>query len=139
MIAMTLKGRLFDLALAPKFAQFRRYVIVGLASFVLEYGLFALCLKGLGWSYLAANTLVYPVVCLVNFALNRQWTFAASGNVLAQALRYLALLAFNLVAGNAVLYLLCDGLGVDALIAKIAVMALIVLWNFGIYKWLVYR
>lgn len=134
-----LRARLLDLAFAPAFGQFRRYVIVGILSFGLEYGLFALCLKGLAWSYLAANTVVYPLVCLINFALNRQWTFAARGNVLAQALRYLALLAFNLLAGNAVLYLLCDVFAMSALLAKIAVMALIVLWNFAIYKWLVYR
>ncbi|KAF0814762.1 hypothetical protein IGB42_00817 [Andreprevotia sp. IGB-42] len=123
----------------PAIGQFARYVITGGLSAAMEYGLFALTLKGLGWRYLVANTVVYLLVFGFNFWLNRSWTFQSRGGIRRQLTGYTILLGFNLLASNAVLYALSHGLGLDPLYAKPIVMVMVVGWNFVIYKRVIYR
>lgn len=119
--------------------QFLRYLIIGGASFVLEYAIFYLFLRGLDWWYLLANTLAYLLVFGFNFLLNRFWTFQSRGDIKRQMFLYTALLGFNLVMTNLVLYALTDGANIPAQLAKIIVMGCVVMWNFILYKKVIYR
>ena len=118
--------------------QFIRYLLVGGTSFGLEYGLFWL-LFHFSTPLLLANTVAYLTIFGLNFMLNRQWTFQSTGNVQRQILLYVLLVVFNLLASNAVIYLLVNQLLVPALIAKVMVMVMIVAWNFVLYKKVIYR
>lgn len=119
--------------------QFFRYLLVGGGSFALEYGGFFLLLQVFQFHYLIANSLVYSIVSALNFSLNRLWTFHSSTRLRRQILLYLTLLLFNMLASNFILYILCDPLQLPALLAKIAVMAMVVAWNFILYKTVIYR
>lgn len=119
--------------------QFFRYLLVGGSSFALEYGSFFLLLQVYQLHYLIANSIVYPTVSLLNFALNRSWTFNSKNHLGRQALLYLALIGFNFLAGSLLLYILSGQLQIPPQWAKIAVMVMIVLWNFILYKKVIYR
>ncbi|MEQ1558887.1 MAG: GtrA family protein [Methyloglobulus sp.] len=119
--------------------QFLRYLIVGGSSFLLEYGLFFVLLKEFKIHYLVANSIVYASVSVINFTLNRLWTFRSKGNIRLQTVFYISLVGFNFFAGNAMLYLCSDYLQIPPLLAKPAVMCVIVCWNFIVYKTLIYK
>ena len=119
--------------------QFVRYLITGGVSAALEYGLFALLLKGLGWTPVHAHMLAYVVVAALNFALNRNWTFKSNGHVHKQMVYYLLLLLCNFWASSGVIFVLTAWLGIPALLAKLLVMGMVVGWNFVLYKRVIYR
>jgi putative flippase GtrA len=118
--------------------QFYRYLLVGGSSFLLEYGLFYILLV-LDVNYLVANSIVYSTVTAINFALNRLWTFRSTKNLRLQISLYLSLLLFNFIASNVMLYILSGQLNIPPLWSKIGVMAMIVVWNFVIYKKRIYN
>lgn len=119
--------------------QFIRYLIVGGGSFLLEYGLFFVLLQKVNLHYLIANSIVYSLVSLVNFFLNRTWTFRSKENYKRQLILYLCLLSFNFFAGNLVLYILSGLMLIPPLLAKVAVMGMVVCWNFVFYKTVIYK
>ncbi|MBM5572546.1 MULTISPECIES: GtrA family protein [Deefgea] len=119
-------------------AQFLRYLLVGGTSFGMEYGLFWL-LFHFSTPLLLANTVAYLTIFFVNFVLMRLWAFKSQGNVQRQILLSAVLVGFNLLASNAVIYLLVNQLLVPALIAKVIVMLMVVGWNFVLYKKVIYR
>jgi putative flippase GtrA len=124
---------------AKKRWQFVRYLIVGGSSFLLEYGLFFILLQHYKIHYLIANSVVYSSVSLINFMLNRTWTFRSQKKVSLQLMLYLGLIGFNFFASNLVLYFFSDFMQISPLIAKIIVMGMVVCWNFVLYKKVIYR
>jgi putative flippase GtrA len=119
--------------------QFFRYLFVGGGSFVLEYGSFYVLLTLYNVNYLIANSIVYTSVSALNFTLNRLWTFRSTNGLRRQIALYLSLLLFNFIASNLMLYILTGQLLIPALWSKIAVMVMVVLWNFALYKKVIYR
>lgn len=118
-----------------------RYLVTGVASAAVEYGLFALFEGGFGWSIPLANSLAMACAFAVNFTLSRFWTFSGAGGAVETARSlalYLVLLGFNMVA-TAWLIGLFVSWGVAALVAKPITMALVVAWNFILYRTVVFR
>jgi putative flippase GtrA len=77
--------------------QLVRFAIVGGTGFVLNLGVYALCVHPLSVPYQAAAVVAWLVAVLNNFVLNRHWTFDASaGRIHFQALRFfvVSLVAF---------------------------------------------
>ena len=122
-----------------KLFQFIRYLLVGGFSFLLEYGLFYVLWQIFSVHYLLANSIVYGSVSLINFLLNRTWTFNSSGQLKRQLFLYIALVVFNFFASNGLLYSLTGLLLIEPLISKVIVMCLLVSWNFVIYKKVIYK
>ena len=122
-----------------KLFQFLRYLLVGGFSFLLEYGLFYVLWQIFSVHYLLANSIVYGSVSLINFLLNRTWTFNSSGQLKRQLFLYIALVVFNFFASNGLLYSLTGLLLIEPLISKVIVMCLLVSWNFVIYKKVIYK
>jgi putative flippase GtrA len=118
--------------------QFCRYLLVGGFSFLLEYGAFYLLLEFYDVNYLVANSIVFITVTAINFALNRLWAFRSKKNLRRQISLYLSLLMFNFIASNLMLYILTGQLTIPPLWSKIGVMVMVVLWNFVIYKKIIY-
>jgi putative flippase GtrA len=127
------------LTVNKNWSQFCRYLSVGGSSFLLEYGSFYILLDLYDVNYLIANSIVYSTVSAINFALNRLWTFRSTNNLRLQITLYLSLLMFNFIASNVMLYILTGLLHIPPLLSKIGVMVMVVLWNFVIYKKVIYR
>ena len=104
--------------------QLIRFAIVGGTGFVLNLGIYALCVHVLGIPYQIAAVLAWLIAVLNNFVLNRHWTFGASaGRIHFQAIRFfvVSLLAFVFV--NLVLLTLLVEVGG---VAKVPAQALAV-------------
>lgn len=102
--------------------QLIRFGLVGASGFVLNVGVYALCVHVLGIDYQGAFVIAWAVAVTNNFVLNRHWTFEArAGRMHFQALRFLAVSIAAAVFGFVLLTLF-----VQAGLAKVPAEALAV-------------
>jgi putative flippase GtrA len=105
--------------------QLVRFSCVGASGYVLNLGVFALCVHALGIDYKVSAGIAFLVAVTNNFAFNRHWTFRArDGHAGFQAARFfavsLAAFAFNLLW----LAILVDGFDVAKVPAQAAAIAI---------------
>jgi putative flippase GtrA len=92
-------------------AQVIRFLVVGLASYFVNLGLYSLGLA-IGLHYLAAATCAFLIGFVFNFLTNRSWTFSANhGNPTTQFLRFCAVQAVILGLDLILLRLAVENLG----------------------------
>lgn len=115
-----------------------RYVLVGGSSAVIELAVFNAILYGFQPGVPTANIIAVITSTIYNFIANKSFTFGSSGRVVQRIALYLVLwlvnLCFTTIATTALV-----GAGVFPLVAKLATMACVVVWNFVLYKKIIYR
>lgn len=121
------------------FGKLKRYLITGSISFIIEYSLFYVLYVILDVWYLLANTIVYIIAFWFGFLMYKFWAFKVKGNTKRQLILYLILFAFNIFAVTGMMYLFSDIAGISPLISKVMVMFVIVMWNFTIYRKVIYK
>lgn len=113
-----------------------RFVAVGGASVVIDAGLLYILHGRLGMALIPATAIAFLAGFMVNFLLNRQWSFASTGALHSQLFRYLALVLCNLVVTIALVQALTWA-GVPYLVAKVATTACLSAVNYVISrKWI---
>ena len=121
--------------------SFIKYLITGGSAFAVEYLLFLLLRTVM--HFIAANIMVYTFMFWTVFTAHKFISFKNRSNVRGglrrQIVRYTALYFINLVVMNSLLYGLNEYLMVDPAIGKFFVSGLACLWNFALYKLVVYR
>jgi putative flippase GtrA len=104
--------------------QLVRFSVVGASGYAVNLLLYALCVRGLGIEYLAAESVAWIVAAANNFVWNRHWTFKArEGQVHIQAIRFFAVSVVALAANLLVLRILVEGGGMDKLAAEVIALA----------------
>jgi putative flippase GtrA len=105
--------------------QLIRFATVGASGYVVNLGVFALCVHVLGIDYRLAAPIAFVVSVINNFWLNRHWTFdARQEHPMLQGARFFAvsLVAFGFT--YVVLVALVSGAGVSKVVAQaIAIVA----------------
>jgi dolichol-phosphate mannosyltransferase len=105
--------------------QLVRFVTVGASGYVVNLGVFALCVHLLSIDYRIAGVIAWVVSVVNNFWLNRHWTFDAKHeHPMFQGVRFftVSLVAFGFT--ELVLILLVEGPGVSKVVAEgLAVVA----------------
>ena len=121
--------------------QFLRYLISGAACAGLEYGSFLLLHQGWAWGLILANTLAYSSGWVLSFTLNKLWVFQGPQRHQTgmQFLVYCCLALLNYSLGTWFLVYLVQTFGLSAWLGKGLSMAAIVVWNFLVYKKVIYR
>lgn len=117
--------------------QLVRYLVVGFSSFFTEMTLFLVLKQLIG--YIWANRIALTIVFWLNFLLNRLWSFQSKLKVWRQVVQYGALFAINITVSDLMLRWLHGMLGINAVISKVIAVALVVSWNFIIYKKVIYK
>lgn len=125
--------------------EFIRFGLVGVMNTGVDFLVFTL-LIALGMHYLAAQTMAYAAGTLNSYAVNKLWTFRGQGSARGdrrrlggELLRFVALNGASLLLSLALLYLLKDGLGFPALLAKLLVTVCTVVVNYAGSKLWVFR
>lgn len=119
--------------------QFIRYVITGFTSFGLEYSIFYISYKIIGLSEIISNSVALGIIFWFNFLMNRIWSFKSKENLKKQLIQYGCLFVFNMFMTNLLMYVFSGILLINPLISKILIMGFVVMWNFVIYKKIIYR
>ena len=120
------------------FLQAAKYLAVGGSSAALELAIFQLLSAGAGMAPGCANVIAVVASTVFNFLANKNVTFKSTANPLRSFMLYIVLFAFNATFSTACISLLAQH-GVYPLLAKVATMACIVLWNFVLYKRVVFK
>jgi putative flippase GtrA len=119
--------------------QFARYFVTGLAAFVLEYLIFLSLNAGVGIWYLWAHIAAYAGGLLFSYFINRWWAFQSNDPIPGQLARITVLALANLLITSVLLSFCCESLHLKPPIAKLLIMAAVVMWNFVLYKKVIYR
>jgi len=117
--------------------QGARYLVVGFSSFALEFLLFAGLYELVAVHVVVSNVIAIIGSSLYNFIMSRSWTFKSSSSLLRSVILYLLLFFWNqLFSSWTILFLMEQG--ISALFAKVVTMAIIVCWNFVLYRKVVF-
>jgi len=119
--------------------QFLRFIVVGLLSTIVNYGLFYGLLSG-GLHYQLASALGFLAGVGIGYPLNKKWTYdhkEEAGKKLKA--KYLAVYMASLGLSLAFLYLTVDLWGIDARLANLLAIGLTTMTNFIGTKFLVFR
>jgi putative flippase GtrA len=128
--------------------EFIKFGIVGVMNTGVDFLVFTLLLWA-GMHYLAAQPLSYGAGTLNSYIVNKLWTFRVRSSpsagsrykhgIKAEFIRFLLLNLATLLLSITLLYLLKDGLGIQALAAKLLVTAVTVVVNYAGSKLWVFR
>lgn len=124
--------------------QFLRYLFTGGLAFVVDFGLFALCLYVFEWHYLLANFAGLVAGLILNYALSVAWVFADCERTLekkkAAEFSVFALVGFAGVGINQLLMLLMVGsMEWQEMLSKAIAAGVVLMWNFGARKLILFR
>lgn len=123
---------------------FIRYIIVGLLSVGIDYGMLLIAYRAFEINLAAATTIGFLVGLVFNFLLTKFWTFAThetkhtAKQSAKQASMVAILVVFNLAVTNVVVVWLNE-LNVGPEISKILTTGMVTIWNYVLYKKLIFK
>jgi putative flippase GtrA len=122
-------------------AQFARYVVVGGVSFVADAGTLWALTNLAHVHYLVSNVAGFVIGLTLNYLLSIAWVFQKrSGLGLGAEFGAFALIGVLGLGLNEVLLWLGTGLfALPLLLSKCGATGVVLVWNFGARKWLLYR
>jgi putative flippase GtrA len=106
-----------------------RFGVTGVCSVVVDVGVLSLLHSGLEMRLLWSTLIAYSAGLLVNYSLNRNWTFEASADHRQTLARYAAMVAFN-VSSTLLIVLGLTHLGLFYLVSKLVAVAVNAVINF---------
>ncbi len=113
--------------------QFLLYCLCGGIGVGTDYTVFYLAVTSGMW-YQTANGLGYLAGTLISFALNRVFTFKLRDRVLQRLTMFLAVAGAGLAASAFLLWVLVDHAFVDARIAKLITLPMVVALQFTLNR-----
>ncbi len=119
--------------------QFAKYLAIGGGTYLLEVALYALFYYQV---HLSAPLAKFPANALsaaINFTLNGKLAFRGVSNLPRAIVLYICLYLLNLVFQMAAISLLVDHWNVPALAANIVTQTCVVIWNFILYRQVIFR
>jgi putative flippase GtrA len=110
-----------------------RYLVIGVISFGVDFGLLVGFREIVGVPVWAAASAGFWGSFLINFLLNRHITFDSRGRARVQLLRYATLVAINYVTTVAIVAGLAS-LDVNYQLAKFLCTGLVAAWTYVVYR-----
>lgn len=119
--------------------KFAKYAIVGVSGFAIDMSLLLILVE---WFHLEPKIAViinYPIALGFNFLMNKHWSFGSNGESHKELARYLSLAVWNYLFAVSAMYFGNEVLGLPYLLVRVASIACMVLWNFLLFRFWVYR
>jgi putative flippase GtrA len=133
--AAQLRDRIRD---GVSFRRMALYVGVGLAGFVVDFGLLVLFREAVGTPVWVATTIAFWGSLAVVFLCNKYVTFGAKGMGHRQLVRYFVLLGVNYLVTLGIIAL-AERTGLGYQWGKVVSVALTTVWNYFVYQFWVFR
>ena len=129
-----------SLAAQVNLPQIFRYLVTGVATFCLEYGLLLLLVEYAQLNYLYANGIAFILANLFNYVLSRYWVFTRGKfQAHVEIIAYFVAATVGLLINQTVMLALVEYADLDYRIAKFFAIGAIVLWNYWSRKKLVFK
>ncbi len=119
--------------------QFVKYFIVGISGLAIGMGLLIFFKEVFGLWPVTAAAISGLLGIAYNFLLNKYWSFKDKSMPHRQFARYLILVGFNYGFSIAAMYVFNHLAGWDYRLVNLATVAVMVSWNFFLYKYWVYK
>ena len=124
--------------------QFLRYLVTGGLAFVVDFGLFALCLYVFDWHYLLANLVGLVAGLVLNYTMSIVWVFTACERALEKRkVMEFSLFALVGIAGVGInqllMFLMVGVFDWNEMVSKMVAAVLVLMWNFGARKLMLFR
>ncbi len=117
-----------------------KFVISGLTAAAIELCSFLFLIHVIDRGLILSNSISFILGLITSFSLNKLWVFRGKQriNTKKQFLFYVVLAIFNLLITNILIHLIV-GADVKAEVAKIMTICLIAVWNFAIFKLVIFK
>ena len=109
---------------------FSRFALVGGIATAAQYLILIALVDLLGWGAVFASALGYAASTLLNYALNRSFTFASQRAHLAALPRFLLVAASGLAMNTGLMWVFTVGAGLYYLLAQVLATGIVLVWNF---------
>jgi putative flippase GtrA len=123
--------------------KFVKYLIVGLVSLAGDYLVFLLAYYLLDWPLSVSVPAGLITGIIVNFSLNKLWAFSSKSTIQANSIkRQLLYYGLLLIVNSVFTYLLVrflENYSVSASIGKLIATVCIVIWNYLIYNFAIFK
>ena len=116
--------------------QFLRYLVVGGVAFVVDFGVLVLLTEVLSLHYLTSAAIAFCCGLVTNYILSITWVFSTR-SLASKRTEFTIFSIIGVVGlgGNELLmYLGTDVLGLDYRLSKLITVAIVLFWNFGMRK-----
>lgn len=117
-----------------------RYLIVGFTTFFIDFGIHTLLKFQYGFDENIATRWSTLLSMIFNFTASNTWSFkGTSSSNPKKLLKYAGLAIVNFIFYNLMFELLHTRNGLNDIVAKVIITAMIVSWNYLIYRFWVFR
>jgi putative flippase GtrA len=124
-----------ELLQRPAIKQFIKFGVVGFASFLIDFGLYALFTRVFGVYYLVAKVSSFCIAAVNSYLLNRAWTFRSRDpDRVRQGLQFLVVASIGAGLNASIMYVLHGRLRIHDLVAFVIATVLVMFWNFLINR-----
>jgi len=118
--------------------EFTKYFIVGFSGLFLDMGSLILLKEVFGIAPVVGVIINQIFLLAYNFTLNKYWSFGNRSMPHRQLVKYLSLSGFNYLFAVASMYVFNHIFEFDYRLVRIGTIAVMVSWNFFLYKYWVY-
>lgn len=126
--------------LINKNSRFIRYCIGGGFAFLVDLSLLYILTEYVRLWYLYSATLSFVVTAMVNYTIQKYWTFKNSERKIGQQfLSFLIIQVIGLLLNNLTLYIFVEFVGLWYMLAKILAAGLVLIWNYWAGKKFVFK
>ena len=119
--------------------QFVKYSIIGMSGVALDFASLVILKERFGIAPVLAVIFNQVFIMGYNFTLNKYWSFANRAMPHRQVMRYALLAGWNYLFSVATMYLFNTLLVFDYRLVRLGSIAVMVSWNFLLYKHWVYQ
>jgi putative flippase GtrA len=139
-VRRTLQTLLFG-ATGSLLQQFSRYIAVGGLAFVVDFGLLYLLTELLGLYYLISAAIAFLFGLLTNYSLSRLWVFdrRTIKNVAVELVIFTAIGIVGLGLNEVIIWFVREKIHFHYMIAKAISAGIVLIWNFGARKAVLFR
>jgi len=120
--------------------SFSRAQVASFVATAADFGFLVLLVEKAGVWYVTATALAALLGAVINFTMNRRWSFQASTEALnRQALRYAMVSGGSLILNSAGVYAFTEGSGISYIASSVLTSILVgVFFNFPLQRYFVF-
>jgi putative flippase GtrA len=120
--------------------QFYKFIVVGVWSTIINYGIFYILLEFLNINYLISSAVGFISGVFAGYGFNRKWTFKVEKKKkYTEIIKYYTVYIVSLILSLLFLKIIVDAVGVDPRIANILAIGLTTCTNFIGIKIVVFK
>ncbi len=108
-----------------------KFGIVGFLGFIIDFGLTYIFKEKLKMNKFVANALGFLISAVVNFTVNRMWTFQNHNpNLALQFGKFMAIASVALMLNSLIIYILNGKIRINFYVSKIIAVLFVMFYNF---------